>query len=87
MAISWARVVRALPDEAWNAETARSAGQNADAHRLELRMAMLRVAARHSDDAKALLMDEVRGGSLYALAELRTHPSAFVRATAAQALA
>ena len=29
MAISWARVVRALPDEAWNAETARSAGQKA----------------------------------------------------------
>jgi hypothetical protein len=67
MAISWARVVRALPDEAWNAETARSAGQNADAHRIELRMAMLRVAARHGSDAKALLTNEVRGGSLYAL--------------------
>jgi hypothetical protein len=67
MAISWARVVRALPDEAWNAETARSAGQNADAHRIELRMAMLRVAARHDGDAKALLTNEVRSGSLYAL--------------------
>ncbi len=67
MAISWARVVRALPDGAWNAETARSAGQNADAHRIELRMAMLRVAARHDGDAKALLTNEVRGGSLYAL--------------------
>jgi hypothetical protein len=67
MAISWARVVRALPDEAWNAETALSAGQNADAHRIELRMAMLRVAARHGGDAKALLTNEVRGGSLYAL--------------------
>jgi len=67
MAISWARVVRALPDEAWNAETARSAGQKADIHRIELRMAMLRVAARHDGDAKALLMNEVRGGSLYAL--------------------
>ena len=67
MAISWARVVHALPDEAWNAETARSAGQKADAHRIELRMAMLRVAARHGSDAKALLTNEVRGGSLYAL--------------------
>ena len=67
MAISWARVVRALPDEAWNAETARSAGQKADAHRIELRMAMLRVAARHDSDARALLTNEVRGGSLYAL--------------------
>ncbi len=70
MAISWARVVRALPDEAWNAETARSAGQKADAHRIELRMAMLRVAARHGGDAKALLTNEVRGGSLYALSAI-----------------
>ncbi len=70
MAISWARVVRALPDEAWNAETALSAGQNTDAHRIELRMAMLRVAARHGSDAKALLTNEVRGGSLYALSAI-----------------
>jgi hypothetical protein len=70
MAISWARVVRALPDGAWNAETARSAGQKADAHRIELRMAMLRVAARHDDDANALLTDEVRGGSLNALSAI-----------------
>ncbi len=70
MAISWARVVRALPDEAWNAETARSAGQKADAHRIELRMAMLRVAARHGGDAKALLTNEVRAGSLYALSAI-----------------
>jgi Domain of unknown function (DUF4365) len=70
MAISWARVVRALPDEAWNAETARRAGQNADAHRVELRMAMLSAAARHDGDARALLTNEVRGGSLYALSAI-----------------
>lgn len=33
-------------------------------------MAMLRVAARHGGDAKALLTNEVRGGSLYALSAI-----------------
>jgi hypothetical protein len=70
LALSWARVLRALPQEAWTAETARRAAQAAEAHHAALRMALLRVAARHDQAASALLRSEARSGSLDALSAI-----------------
>ena len=48
-ATSWARVVQALPDNAWAENAAVGAGQVADRHDPALRFALLAVAARYSD--------------------------------------
>jgi hypothetical protein len=70
LATSWARVVHALPDNAWTEETAVRAGQDADSHDPALRFQLLGLAARFSDTAKTRLMEEARRGSLEAIAAL-----------------
>jgi nuclear transport factor 2 (NTF2) superfamily protein len=69
-ATSWARVVQALPDNAWTERAAVRAGQVADGHDPVLRFLLLAVAARYSDQVKSQLIAEARSGSLEAIAAL-----------------
>ena len=70
LATSWAKVVDALPNDAWTEETALRAGRDAGAHDPALRFPLLALTARYSETARAQLMAEARGGSLEALAAL-----------------
>jgi hypothetical protein len=70
LATSWSRVVRRMPTELWNDEDAARVGEKADAHRQDLRLPLLGVAARHDPAARERLMEEARNGSLDALAAL-----------------
>jgi hypothetical protein len=70
LATSWARVVDALPHDAWTKETALRVEQGADGHDSALRLPLLKLIARYSETAKARLLAEARGGSLEALAAL-----------------
>lgn len=69
-ATSWARVLNALPDDAWDQEAALRTGQQAEAHHWALRLALLGVEARFDPAAEADLLEEARSGSLDALAAL-----------------
>nr|WP_246222597.1 DUF4365 domain-containing protein [Phytoactinopolyspora limicola] len=69
-ATSWARVVGALPDDAWNGSTAVLAGQKAPIHHDELRRPLLGIAARHDAAARQVLMVEAQQGSWHALTEI-----------------
>jgi hypothetical protein len=70
LAIAWAKVIRALPDETWNEDATRRLATNTGTHHGELRTSIFGLLARHDDDARRGLIDEARAGSLDALAAL-----------------
>jgi hypothetical protein len=68
---AWARVVRAIPREAWTDEDIVRAREVADRHDSALRFALLARASEAGDDeARAMLMAEANDGSLDALSAL-----------------
>jgi len=68
---AWARVVRAIPREAWTDEDIVRAREVADRHDSALRFALLARAQEAGDDkARARLMAEANDGSLEALSAL-----------------
>jgi hypothetical protein len=68
---AWARVVRALPAEAWTDSDVAQARDVADRHDDSLRLALLRRASEAGDDrARETLVDEASKGSVGALAAL-----------------
>jgi hypothetical protein len=64
---SWARVLEALPDVVWTAETASRARMGADQHHDMLRLPLLGIAARYDATAATTLLALAREGSLAAL--------------------
>jgi hypothetical protein len=68
--MSWAKVVRAIPEEEWEREIALQLLGAADAHHEELKLAVLAVVARFDRSARSRLTDEARTGSLNALGAL-----------------
>lgn len=69
MAISWARVIRALPASTWAADLAYRATESATVHHAELRLALLGAAAPICEKAREALLVEIRDSSWNALAE------------------
>jgi hypothetical protein len=69
-ATSWAHVVHALPQEAWDEDVALRAAQSADSHHWALRWPLLEVAAQFDRATRTALIEEARAGSLDALAAL-----------------
>lgn len=69
MAISWTRVVRALPASTWTAHLAHRAAQTANTHQERLRLALLGAAAPTHQGARQELLREIRNNSWDALAE------------------
>ncbi len=67
VAMSWARVVIALPSEAWNEVGAAAAGQIADRHHESLRRPLQAVAAAHDSAVMDAIMLDLSDGSLEAL--------------------
>jgi hypothetical protein len=70
LAMSWARVVHALPGETWDEETGLAIGQDVDGHDGALRWRLLAVTAQYDPAVRALLVEEARTGSLDALGAL-----------------
>jgi hypothetical protein len=70
LAISWARVVQALPEHLWDEPRALLVGATAGTHSEVLQLAFLGVASPFDDAAKTQLTDMARGGSLDALSAL-----------------
>ena len=61
-ALSWARVVAALPRHCWTEQTAAVAAARANDHETTLEYALLAVAAPHQPIVKARLLDEATQG-------------------------
>ncbi len=70
LATSWARVVYAMPAEAWDEHAALLVGREAGDHHAVLQLPMLGVASRYDPSVRARLVEEARGGSLDALGAL-----------------
>jgi hypothetical protein len=70
-ATAWARVVRALPDDAWTADDASRAAAAAGRHHFPLGVTLQSVAARLGDEPTyAALLEDARNGSIDALGAL-----------------
>ena len=69
-ATSWAGVVSALPTEAWSEKAVLQIERHVNNHDFPLKFALLPLMARYSASTRLQLMEEVRGGSVAALAAL-----------------
>ena len=69
-ATNWARVARAVREDAWDDATAAQAIAAAADQDWSLRLPLLAAAAPRSREARSALHEEIRSGSLFALAEL-----------------
>jgi len=67
MATAWARVLHALPEGAWDQDTARRAGERAADHHWALSWPLLGLAANYDPVARDRLVNAARDRSLYAL--------------------
>jgi hypothetical protein len=70
IATSWLRVLYALPESAWDEESALTMESYAEVHHDLLRIPMLSIAAVHSGQARTVLAGEAHSGSIEALAAL-----------------
>ena len=70
LAAAWGQVVRAIPGADWDEEGALDLARDIDSHDHALRYPFMGVAARFSTSIRADLAEEMRGGSLDALAAL-----------------
>jgi hypothetical protein len=70
IATAFAKVVNALPEQAWDEEAATQAAKAADAHHEALALPLLGAAAGHDADASQRLVALAREGSLHAVAAL-----------------
>ena len=72
LATSWARVLEALPQQAWREEDARRAGEVAGSHGYPLGLQLRWIAAPHDPKVQEALEADARAGSLDALGGLGT---------------